>query len=207
MADQSRSKQSPEAQAYLAAIVESSDDAIISKDLQGTITSWNKAAERIFGYSAQEAIGQSILMLIPPERASEETEILSKIRRGERIEHFETVRVRKDGQTIPISATISPIKDSRGKIIGASKIGRDISDRILAEERVHKERERLRVTLASIGDAVIVTNAEGQVRFLNPVAESLTGWTQQEGEGQPLEAVFKIIHETTRRPAENPANR
>src|SRR5580765_7443886 len=119
MADQSRSKQSPEAQAYLAAIVESSDDAIISKDLQGTITSWNKAAERIFGYSAQEAIGQSVLMLIPAERSAEEPEILHKIVRGERIEHFETVRVGKDGRKIPVSVTISPIKESTGKIIGA----------------------------------------------------------------------------------------
>src|SRR4051812_14499999 len=133
-----------EAQAYLAAIVESSDDAIISKDLQGNITSWNKAAERIFGYRAEEAIGRPISILIPADRGAEEPEILRRVLGGDRTEHFETVRLRKDGRTVPVSVTISPIRDSTGKIVGASKVARDISDRIGAEERVHAERERLR---------------------------------------------------------------
>jgi two-component system, chemotaxis family, CheB/CheR fusion protein len=124
-----------EASRRLAAIIESSDDAIISKDLNGIITSWNVAAERLFGYKAAEIIGQSILTLIPPDRQHEEPKILGRIRRGERIDHYETVRRRKDGTLLDISVTVSPLKDKSGKIIGASKIARDISDRIQNERR------------------------------------------------------------------------
>ena len=109
------------ASALLAAIVDSSDDAIISKDLNGIIMSWNKSAERLFGYTAAEAVGQSILMLIPPERVYEEPEILDRLKRGERVDHFETVRLRKDGSRLNISLTISPVKDAQGRIFGASK--------------------------------------------------------------------------------------
>jgi PAS domain S-box-containing protein len=126
-------------QSYLAAIVESSFDAIIGKNLDGVITSWNQAAERIFGYKKQEAIGQPITLIIPPERHAEEVDILARLRRGERTEHFETVRVRKDGTRINISLTVSPIRHSTGTIIGASKIARDIT------ERKHAERERERL--------------------------------------------------------------
>ncbi|HJR22603.1 MAG TPA: PAS domain S-box protein, partial [Dongiaceae bacterium] len=108
----------------LAAIIESNEDAIISKSLDGIITSWNSGAERLFGYTAAEAIGQPVTMLIPPERIDEEPGILARIRRGERIEHYDTVRRRKDGSAIDISLTVSPIKDSGGTIIGASKIAR-----------------------------------------------------------------------------------
>ena len=111
----------------LAAIVASSDDAIISKDLNGVITTWNKGAENIFGYTAEEAIGQNIVLIIPPDRREEETEILARLRRGEKVDHFETVRMRKDGTTFDISVTISPLKDFNGSVIGASKVGRDIS--------------------------------------------------------------------------------
>jgi PAS domain S-box-containing protein len=113
---------------WLAAIVESSDDAILSKDLNGIITSWNGGAERIFGYTAEEAIGQPITMLMPPDRVSEEPTILARIRRGERIDHYETVRRRKDGKLLDISLTVSPITDSQGQVIGASKIARDITE-------------------------------------------------------------------------------
>ena len=115
--------------AWLAAIVESSNDAILSKMLDGTITTWNASAERIFGFSAAEAIGQSILILIPEDRIQEEDAILERIRRGERIDDFETVRKRKDGSLVEVSVTISPVRGKRGKIIGASKIARDISER------------------------------------------------------------------------------
>ena len=108
-----------DARAYLAAIVESSEDAIIAKDLNGIIQSCNAAAERIFGYSADELLGQPVLKLIPPDRHQEEDEILSRIRRGERVEHFETVRVRKDGQLIDVSITVSAVRDENGVIIGA----------------------------------------------------------------------------------------
>src|ERR1041385_141599 len=118
-----------EAQARLAAIVESSDDAIVSKTLEGIITSWNKGAERIFGYAADEVIGKPVTILIPEDHPDEEPSILARLRRGERIEHYETVRVRKDGTEINISLTVSPIRGPDGRIIGASKIARDITDK------------------------------------------------------------------------------
>ena len=128
-------KKSEEASRRLAAIIESSDDAIISKDLNGIITSWNAAAERLFGYTPEEIIGNPITTLIPVERHDEEPKILERIRRGESIDHYETVRCRKDGSLINISVTISPLKDEDGKIVGASKIARDITERIQSERR------------------------------------------------------------------------
>src|SRR5215203_5703032 len=108
---------------HLARIIESSDDAIVSKDLDGIIRSWNRAAERIFGYTAEEAIGQSIRMIIPDDRQSEEDLVLSRVRSGEGVNHFETVRKRKDGTLVPISLTVSPVRDDQGVVVGASKIG------------------------------------------------------------------------------------
>ena len=140
--DVSERKRTDLTRAHLAAIVESSDDAIVSKTLQSIILSWNKGAERLFGYSADEAIGQPITMLIPPDRRDEEQQILERIIRGERIEHFETVRVSKDGTRIDISLTISPIRDARGEIVGASKVARDISHRKSLEARNSELRER-----------------------------------------------------------------
>jgi PAS domain S-box-containing protein len=125
--------------ARLAAIVESSDDVIVSKTLDGIIMSWNPAAERILGYSADEAIGKHITLLIPPERWAEEDEVLARIRRGERVEHFETIRRTKSGRLLSLSLTVSPVRDAQGHIVGASKVGRDITDRI----RVEKELNRL----------------------------------------------------------------
>ena len=119
----------------LAAIVGSSQDAIVSKDLNGVITSWNDGAQRLFGYAAEEMVGKPILVLIPPDHANEEAMILDRIRRGERIEHYETIRRRKDGTLIDISLSVSPIKDASGQVIGASKIARDITERKLAQER------------------------------------------------------------------------
>ncbi|MBY2968154.1 PAS domain S-box protein [Rhizobium leguminosarum] len=124
-----------DAAAFLAAIIESSEDAIVSKSLQGIITTWNKGAERLFGYSAVEALGKPITILIPEDRLDEEPAILSRIHAGERVDHFETIRRRKDGTLLDISLTISPIRTRDGKIIGASKIARDISDRKRAAER------------------------------------------------------------------------
>jgi len=197
--------QFPSANAFLAAIIDSSEDAIISKSLEGIVTSWNSAAERIFGYTAAEMVGQPISKIIPPERGAEEPDILRRIGRGERVEHFETKRVRKDGRTVEVSLTISPIKDQNGKLVGASKIARDITEQKLTDRRIDEERERLRVTLSSIGDAVIVTDVRGALQYLNPVAEALTGWKQAEAEGKPLETVFNIINEQSRRRVESPA--
>jgi two-component system sensor histidine kinase UhpB len=129
--------------AWLAAIVDSSDDAIVSKTLEGVITSWNRAAERLFGYSAAEAIGQNIFLIIPADRRGEEEDVLARLRRGETIDHFETVRRTKDGRHIPISLTVSPVRDAKGALIGASKVARDISERVLAHEALRRAHEQL----------------------------------------------------------------
>jgi PAS domain S-box-containing protein len=142
----------------IASIVESSDDAIISKDLNGVITSWNNGAERIFGYTTEEVVGKSVTILIPPDRQDEEPAILERIRRGERVEHYETIRMRKHGSRVNISLTISPVKNAGGKIIGASKIARDITERkhseaqiaILAREAEHRAKNVLATVQATV---------------------------------------------------------
>ena len=138
----------------LAAIVDSSDDAIVSKTLDGVITTWNAGAERLFGYTAKEAVGQHISMIIPRDRRDEETSILARIRQGERIDHFDTIRLRKDGSKLEISLTISPVLDASGKIIGASKIARDISGRKRVERELHESEQRFR-TLADALDTQV----------------------------------------------------
>ncbi|HUR26543.1 MAG TPA: PAS domain S-box protein, partial [Planctomycetota bacterium] len=128
----------------MAAIVESSDDAIVSKDLDGTLRTWNSGAERIFGYTAAETVGRSIMMLIPPELQGEEHQILGRLRRGERVDHYETVRLTKDGRRIDLSLTVSPIRDSTGRIVGASKVARDITARKRVEAELRRSEEELR---------------------------------------------------------------
>ncbi len=147
-------KRAQEARERLAAIVDSSDDAIISKDLDGTINAWNRGAEKVFGYSSSEAVGKSMRMLLPPERANEETDILERIGRGESVEHFETIGVRKDGKRIDVSVTISPIRDNNGVIVGASKVARDITDRKRTEEALRQSDARRKFALetAKVGD-------------------------------------------------------
>jgi PAS domain S-box-containing protein len=136
--DITESRRAEKTHATLAAIVESSDDAIVSKDLNGRIMTWNIGAERLFGYSENEAVGQSITMIIPPDRIHEETEILRRIRNGDRVDHYETVRVRKDGTPVEISLTISPVRGADGTIIGASKIARDITERRVMERQLRE---------------------------------------------------------------------
>ena len=128
-------KKAEEAARRLAAIVEFSDDAIVGKDLNGIITTWNSGAERLFGYTAEEIVGKPVTILIPPDRHDEEPSILERVRRAERIDHYETVRRRKDGSLVEISLTVSPIKDAQGKVVGASKIARDITERRRAQEQ------------------------------------------------------------------------
>ena len=142
----------------LAAIVEFSEDAIISKDLNGVITSWNSGAKRLFGYEAEEIIGKSVLLLIPPERRSEEEVILARIRRGEHIEHYETIRRRKDGSLVDISLTVSPIKDQADRIIGASKIARDITERKRAAESLAAHARRAEA-LSTIAGELLLTDS------------------------------------------------
>jgi PAS domain S-box-containing protein len=145
-------KLAEQASARLIALVESSEDAIISKDLNGIVTSWNQAAERIFGYTAEEVIGKSITLLIPPERYDEEPSILERIRRGERVEHYETVRQHKDGSLLDISLTVSPIRNAAGNIVGASTIAREITRRKQMEAALHASEEQLAAELRAMQD-------------------------------------------------------
>jgi PAS domain S-box-containing protein len=191
-------------EAYLAAIVESSDDAIISKGLDGVIRTFNRSAERLFGWKASEIIGRHITTLIPPDRHAEEDEILSRLRRGERIDHYETVRVARDGSARIISLSVSPVRDAAGTIVGAAKIARDVTAQRKMEAELAAQREWFRVTLESIGDGVIACDREGRVTFLNAVAQELTGWPAGEAAGMPLTDVFHIINEKTRKPVVNP---
>lgn len=179
-------KMTEEAAQRLAAIVESSDDAIVGKDLNGIINSWNPGAERLFGYTADEIVGQSILRLIPEDIHWEEEMILSKIRSGQRVEHFETTRLHKNGSRINVSVRISPVKDGSGRVIGASKIVRDTSER--------RRRDELRFLLAAIvdssEDAIASKDLNGIVTSWNRGAERIFGYTAEEMIGQ---SITKII--------------
>jgi len=164
----------------LAAVVQSSHDAIAAKDLNGIVTDWNQSAERIFGYKAKEIIGKSILTLIPPERQSEENEILRKIRSGQSIDHYETVRSRKDGTLIDVALTISPIKDRNGKIIGVSKIARDITKQKKTEGRLAEKSRLLDLT----NEAILIRDQEDRVTYWNRGAQELYGYSPAEAFGQ-----------------------
>jgi PAS domain S-box-containing protein len=151
----------------LAAIVDSSDDAIISKNLDGVITSWNKGAERIFGYTAEEAVGRHITLIIPEERREEETEFLGRLKRGERVEHFRTVRRRKDGEFLDISLTISPVRDGSGRIIGASKVARDITAQRRSEFALKESEERFRAIVQATPECVKIVSQDGALLAMN----------------------------------------
>jgi two-component system sensor kinase FixL len=166
-------------QAYLADIVESSDDAIVGKTLNGVITSWNKAAERIFGYKATEIVGKSVTLLIPSERVAEEKEILDRVKRGERIDHYESVRLHKNGREVIVSLTISPIRDGNGQIIGASKIARDITEHKAAQRQILELQSELihASRLSVMGQMVAaITHELGQP--LTAVNNYLSGLTR-----------------------------
>jgi PAS domain S-box-containing protein len=177
-------KQAEQTTSLLAAIVDYSDDAILSKKLDGTITSWNKSAERLFGYTPEEAIGQHITLIVPWERRSEEEDILRRLADGERVDHFETLRRRKDGTTFEVSLTISPIHDAAGRVIGASKVARDITERKKAE-RALSEQARL---LDLSNDAILVRDADNRITYWNRAASELYGFTREE-------ALGRITHE------------
>jgi PAS domain S-box-containing protein len=159
----------------LAAIVETSDDAIISKDLNGIIQTWNRGAERIFGYTANEVIGKPVTVLMPPDRVDEEPGILARIRSGERIDHYETVRQRKDGTLLDVSLTVSPLTDVNGRIIGASKIARDITERKRAEAKLRDSERQLQELLAAIPAAIYTTDINGKITYFNEAAVALAG--------------------------------
>ena len=172
--------------AWVAAIVDSSDDAIVSKTLDGLITSWNRAAERIFGWTAAEAVGRSITIVIPPDRLAEEEDILARIKQGEKIEHFKTTRMRKDGTRFEISLTVSPIKNAKGEVIGASKIARDISARLHGDEAI----ARLAAIVNSADDAIVSKTLDGVITSWNRAAQAMFGWTAAEAVGQRITLII-----------------
>ena len=173
-------------EARLAAIVASSDDAIVSKDLSGVITTWNGAAERMFGYTADEAIGQPITIIIPAERLSEEDFVLSRVRSGAGVDHFETVRRRKDGTSIEVSLTVSPIRAEDGTIIGASKIARDFT----RTRRLEREALRLAAIVESSEDAIVSKDLDGVIQSWNGAAARMFGYTAEEAIGRPITIII-----------------
>jgi PAS domain S-box-containing protein len=191
----------------LGSIVECSGDAIFSQDLKGIITSWNRGAEGIFGYAAEEIVGHPASVLAPPEVQDEITGIMERVAGGENVSQDRTIRRTKSGDLIQASVTISPVLDAAGRITGASRIVRDITAQVTAQKEVIEQRERLRITLSSIGDAVLSTDANGRVSYLNPVAERLTGWNNEEAVGRPVKEVFIIINEESRNTVENPVRK
>jgi PAS domain S-box-containing protein len=178
--------QAENAQRRLAAIIESSEDAIASKDLQGTITSWNKSAEKLFGYTAEEIIGRPVTLIIPPELHDDEALILGRIRAGERIEHFQTVRVHKNGRRVDVSLTVSPVRDEKGKIIGAAKIVRDISH----QKKLEEAARRLAAIVESSDDAIASKDLNGIITSWNRSAEKLFGYSAEEMVGKPVTVII-----------------
>jgi PAS domain S-box-containing protein len=175
-----------EAATRLAAMVNSSNDAIIGKDLNSMVTSWNAGAEKIFGYTAEEMIGQPVTRLIPPDRQAEELQIIGWIKKDESVEHFETRRKAKDGRLIDVSVTVSPIKDKEGRIVGASKVARDITDRKIAEAAT----AQLAAIVSSSTDAIIGKNLEGIITSWNGAAVKIFGYTEEEMVGQSIARII-----------------
>jgi PAS domain S-box-containing protein len=184
--------------ATLAAIVESSDDAIVGKTLLGVILSWNAGAQKLYGYTAEEMIGQTIYQLIPPERHHEEEQILSRLRNGQRVSGLETVRIAKSGRRLDVSLTVSPIRDSQGRIIGASKIARDISYRKQAEQRLRESQQRLVGIISSATDAIITVDHDQNITLFNAAAERMFGCSAADAVGKPLDQFiphrFRTVH-------------
>jgi two-component system sensor kinase FixL len=174
----------------LAAIVESSDDAIIAENLDGIIMSWNRGAERMYGYSASEAIGRPISLLIPRDQSPELDQILERIKAGQRIAHRETRRLTKDGRVLDISLTVSPIEDSAGQIVGACAIARDITQRKLVEQALSGSEARWRAIIESAVDGIVVIDARGRVEAFNRAAERLFGYAAREVVGQNVNVLM-----------------
>lgn len=179
-------KRAEEAVVWLAAIVESSQDAIIGKDLDGRITSWNKGAESMYGYTADEVTGKDISLLVPPGRSDEGPRILAELRAGRRIENFETVRVAKDGNLVAVSLTVSPVLDPGGTVIGGSTIARDITARKIGEEALRRATE---TSIYASPVPIIAADVKSHVTMLNPAAEKLFGWSEKEVIGKPIPVI------------------
>jgi len=184
-----------EQQQLLASIVNSSDDAILSKKLDGTIMTWNKGAERLYQYTPEEAIGRNVTMLLPPDRLREERAIVEKILRGENVDHYETIRMKKDGGRVHVSLSVSPIKDTHGVIIGASKIARNISDRKEAEEKLISSERRFRALIENITDGIVVNDEHTNLVYQSPSVTKILGYAPEERVGKP---VLSYVHEEDR---------
>jgi PAS domain S-box-containing protein len=195
VADRTERVENVRASSLLAAIVDCSDDAIISKDLDGVITSWNRSAARLFGYTREEAVGQNITLIVPQDRREEEKQILEQLRRGQRVDHFETVRLRKDGVLLELSLTISPVRDATGRVVGASKVARDITKRKQVE-RALAERALL-LDLSS--DAIIVRDEADRVTYWNKSASDLYGYSREEAMGR---VTHELLHTNFSEPLE-----
>ena len=177
-------------QKQLASVVEQSEDAIISKSLDGTITSWNRGAERIYDYSAHEAIGQLVTLIIPPGMPDEFPTIMQKLQRGQVVKHYETQRCRKDGSIVAISLTVSPLQDAHGIFVGASAIARDITERKQGEEALRRSEERFRTLLETAPSAILVVDEAGQIVLVNAWVESMFGFARHELVGTPIERLL-----------------
>ena len=187
-------KQAEEARSLLASIVEFSDDAIIGKDLGGTIVSWNRAAELLYGYRADEVTGRSVSILAPPGRPDEISTILEKIRRGDRISHFDTLRMAKDGRPVDVSLTISPIKNAVGEVTGAATIARDITELKRAEETIRQSEEKYRSLVANIPDVAWTLDGKGRFAFMSPNIQRVRGYTADEVYQRGADLLFESLH-------------
>lgn len=185
-----RRKEHEESVSRLAAIVASSDDGIIGESLDGIVTDWNRGAEQIFGYQAGEILGRSIAILLPEDRAEETEQILGLIRAGERVEHFETRRKRKDGTIIDVSVTVSPVWDAAGQLVGASKVARDISAAKLSERALAEREAHLQSVLDTVPDAMVVIDTKGIMQSFSATAERLFGYSAAEAVGQNVKILM-----------------
>lgn len=188
----------------LASIVKFTSDAIYSITPAGIITSWNAGAEHMYGYKETEIIGKPVFQLIPEEKTDEFNSLLTRVCNGEQINDFATLKVRKDGLQLDVALTMAMIPDADGNLCGLSCITRDISVEKHLQQQIHAENELLAVTLASIGDGVVATDASGRIALMNNAAENLTEWKREDSEGRPFSEVFRVFDEYTREPTESP---
>jgi two-component system sensor kinase FixL len=186
-----------DARSLLAAIAASSNDAIAAKDLNGTVVYWNEGAERLFGFTPQEMIGAPITRIVPPDRLEEEASILARIRRGERLMHFETERLTRDGRTIPVSVTISPIRDEGGRIVGASKFARDLTEAHRIASELQRREALLRSILDTVPDGVIVIDRHGIIQSFNLAAERMFGFSSAGAVGRNVAILMPASHATS----------
>jgi two-component system sensor kinase FixL len=194
MNDRARFNPDDEANRILAAIVESSDDAITGEDLDGNVVTWNRGAERVYGYSAAEAKGQSIAFVIPDDRRDEFAQVLACVRRGESVERVETIRRTKDGRIINVRLTVSPIRNASGTIVGASSIARDVTARLRAESERQASDMKWRAIIESATDGIVVIDSHGTIETFNPAAQRLFGYTEAEVVGRNVSILMPSPH-------------